>query len=150
LGFATFEYELEEIGIHPTLDAGFESPYRALELPIISPIERSNLPAHRAESGRSGNAGSTPMRDRQRHPEVRRILPRTGFYQIPESAKGLQSPRDLGRDEWRSREQNRATSKEMNRAQTGKGKMPYRYEPVMPHFQQKSDAMRHHVWVPSN
>lgn len=150
LGFATFEYQLEEIGIHPTLEAGFETPYRALERPIVSPIERPNLPARKVGSGRESKAGSCPTPDQRRHPEVRRILPRTGFYQIPESAKGINSPKDFGRDEWRSREQNKVGSREMNRAQSGKGQMPYRFEPSSPHFQQKSDAMRHHVWVPSN
>ena len=149
LTFPTFEYSLEQAGLSGgPISAGFESGYREYEMPIVPLIETPKLPAHQKGAGHKSTY-SEPFEARKNYPEARRSMPSTGYYRIPDTAIGNKTPDDLGQARWKTRGKTGVSSGECNKATAGYGKMPARFVPTAPRFHPKSDAMRHHVWVPS-
>ena len=151
LTFPKMERDLEPVGpsLETPLTAGFESEYREFKAPKVKQVSESKLPAHQRGAGYSSSY-SEPVKDRKHHPEARRNLPATGFYRLPEAQIGTRTPNDLGQGGWATRHQGKVTARECEKADPGLGKMPTRFVPTTPQFHQKSDAMRHHVQVPSS
>lgn len=149
LSFEVFEHQLEDqILSGGPLSAGFESEYRAYETPIQPLIEKTNLPSHQKDAGFKTSYSEPPKAQKKYH-EVRRILPSTRAYRIPNSAINSNSPEDMGKDRWKSKARKYVSAGECTKAESGFGKLPTRFSPSMPNFHRKSDAMRHHIHIPS-
>jgi hypothetical protein len=146
VGFEKFEFSLEEVGLHPNVDAGFETPLRInRELIDEKHIDlQENRPVVSVGSGHRSTFSESPKEPK--HLEARRIAPRTGPYHIPNAAINDRKPIDTASEG--KREYNRARIGNY-RQQSGFGPSPVRFKPSTPVWHPKSDAMRHHIEVPS-